>query len=134
FPAQAGRSRFWSRFWSLSDHFGDQNPGPDGRSRFWSWFWSLSDHFGDQNPGRSRSGGLEGDVGVAEGDLVALGQLVGADPHAVDPGAVGRAEVDEDPAVALGADLVVVAADVGVRELHGRLGLAAEGHGLLAER
>ena len=38
------------------------------------------------------------------------------DPHAVDLGAVGRAEVDEHEAVALGADLGVVAADVGVGE------------------
>ena len=44
-----------------------------------------------------RSGRFEAQDGVAEGDLVAFVQLVGADPDAVDPGAVGGAEVDDAP-------------------------------------
>src|SRR4051812_29662259 len=70
---------------------------------------------------------------VAEGDVVALAQLLGGDADAVDPGAVRRPEVDDDPAVALRPDLRMGAADVRVGEDDRRLGAAADRDRRLAQ-
>src|SRR4051794_5814349 len=77
-----------------------------------------------------RSGGLEDQLDVAEGQLVAVGQLALGHPDAVDLGAVGGAEIDEDERVAGGADLGVAATDVGVVEGDVALGHASEHHRL----
>src|SRR5699024_9355066 len=86
---------------------------------------------GDDAPG---SGRLEGDGRVPEGDLITFAKFVDIHANTIDAGAVGRAEVDEHPSVALGSDLGMVAADVGIGQLHGRFGATAEGHGRLTER
>src|SRR5690606_36191840 len=76
---------------------------------------------------------LEAHAGVAEADLVAVDQRVLGDPYAVDLGAVGRAQVDQQEPVAVGADLGVAAADVGVGEHDVRLGAAPDRDDVLLE-
>src|SRR6266545_3187135 len=78
----------------------------------------------------ARSTGLEVHVGVAEADLVAVAQDVLVDAHTVDLGAVGRAEVDEQEARLVRADLGVVAADVGIGQHDVALGPAADADGV----
>ena len=87
----------------------------------------------EQLVGHGALGRLEREADVAEAELVAVAQLLLGDPHAVDPGAVGGAEVDEHEAVAPRADLGVVAAHVGVDQGDVALGQAADGHGVLPQ-
>src|SRR3954452_18373494 len=81
----------------------------------------------------SLSARLEAHAGAAEREFVAVGQLLLADPYAVDPRAVGRAEVDDDESVALRANLRVVAAHVGVSQHDVGFGHASHGDRLFPE-
>src|SRR5205807_9217817 len=56
-----------------------------------------------------------------------------AHAHAVDLGAVGRAQVDDDEAIPLAADLGVAPADVGVGQDDVALGEAADRYRILAD-
>ena len=59
--------------------------------------------------------------------------LFSGDTDAVDLGAVGGAEVDDDETTAERADLGVTAADVGVVERDGAIGKPADGDDLTGE-
>ena len=73
------------------------------------------------------SGRLECDLRrAAECDDIAVGQLVLGDPHTVDERAVGRTEIAEHEPCALGTNLCVLTAHIGVRERDRALGEPAD--------
>src|SRR5690606_29039674 len=69
---------------------------------------------------------LEDEVALAHPDPGAGGELGLTHAHAVDPGAVGGTEVDEEDASSLAADPAVAAGGVGIVENDGAGGLGAD--------